>query len=195
MTTGLYPIYCGVPQGSVLGPLLSLLHFIDAVETLLYCGIVMYADDVVFFCADKNIDVIQKRVEEHFSSLTNWLVENELIIKCKKGKTEVMMSGTSQRLNKVDNSTLQLYHNSTPIAATQNYKYPGLTLTKSLNMSQHLAATIKKASSRVRLLRQMRNFMDAKTTKLIYQAMIAPVLTYGSLSLNGSATPHIKSTI
>ena len=104
----------------------------------------MYADDAVIFCADKNIDVIQKRVEEDFSSLTNWLAENELIINCKKGRTEVMMFGTSQRLNKVDNSTLQLCHNSTPIAATQNYKYVGLTLTASLNMSQHLAATIKR---------------------------------------------------
>ena len=93
--SGLYPIYCGVPQGSILGPLLFLLHFIDAVETLLHYGIVMYADDTVIFCADKNIDVIQKRVEEDFSSLTNRLAENDLVINCKKGKTEVMMFGTS----------------------------------------------------------------------------------------------------
>ena len=104
----------------------------------------MYAEDTVIFCADKNIDVIQKRVEEDFSSLTNWLAINELIINCKKGKTEVMMFGTSQRLSKVDNSTLQLYHNSTPIAATQTYKYLELTLTTSINMSQHLAATSKR---------------------------------------------------
>ena len=194
-TSSLYPIYCGVPQGSILGPLLFILHFNDAVETLLHCGIVMYADDTVIFCADKNTDVIQKRVEEDFSSLSDWLAENELIINCKKGKTEVMMFGTSQRLNKTDNSTLQLYHNSTPIAATQTYKYLGLTLTSSLNMSQHLAAAIKKASSRVHLLRKMRSFMDAKTTKLIYQAMIVPILTYGSLSLYGSTPPHIKSKI
>ena len=37
--------------------------------------------------------------------------------------------------------------------------------------------------------------MDAKTTKLIYQAMIVPILTYGSLSLYGSTPPHIKSKI
>ena len=137
------------------------------------------SDDTVIFCADKNTDVIQKRVEEDFSSLSDWLAENELMINCKKGKTEVMMFGTSQRLNKTDNSTLQLYHNSSPIAATQTYKYLGLTLTSSLNMSQHLAATIKKASSRVHLLRKMRSFMDAKTTKLIYQAMIVPILLMG----------------
>ena len=136
-----------MPQGSILGPLLFILHLNGAVETLLHCGIVMYADDTVIFCADKHTDVIQKRVEEDFSSLSGWLAENELIINCKKGKTEVIMFGTSQRLNNTDNSTLQLYHNSTPIAATQTYKYLGLTLTSSLNMSQHLAATIKKASA------------------------------------------------
>ena len=69
-TSGLYPIYCGVLQGSILCPHLFLLHFSDAVETLLHCGIVMYARDTVVFCADKDIDVIQKRVEENFQ-LTN----------------------------------------------------------------------------------------------------------------------------
>ena len=73
--------------------------------------------------------------------------------------------------------------------------YLGLTLTTSRNMSQHLAATIKKASSRVHLLRKMRSFMDAKTTKLTYQAMIVPILTYRSLSLYGSTPPHIKCKI
>ena len=72
-TSSLYPIYCGVPQGSILGPLLFILHFNDAVETLLHCGIVMYADDTVIFCADKNTDAIQKRVEEDFSSLSTGL--------------------------------------------------------------------------------------------------------------------------
>ena len=60
-------------------------------------------------------------------------------------------------------------------------------------MSQHLTATIKKASSRVHLLKKMRSFMDAKTTKLIYQAMIVPIFTYGSLALFGSTPLHIKS--
>ena len=95
----------------------------------------------------------------------------------------------------MNNSTLHLYHNSVPIAATQAYKYLGLTLTASLNISQHLTATIKKASSRVHLLKKMRSFMDAKTTKLIYQAMIVPIFTYGSLALFGSTPLHIKSKI
>ena len=97
-TSGLYPIYCGVPQGSKLGPFLFLLHFNDAAESLRHCGIVMYADDTVIFCADTDHDVIQKHLEEDFSSLTNWLAENELIINCKKGKTEVMIFGSNQRL-------------------------------------------------------------------------------------------------
>ena len=94
--SGQYPIDCGVPQRSILRPLLFLLHFNDAAETLLHCDIVMYADDTVIFCADENIDVIKKRVELDVSSLTKWLAKNELIINCKKSKTEVMIFGTSQ---------------------------------------------------------------------------------------------------
>ena len=168
------------------------MHFNDAVETLMHCGIVMYADDTVIFCADEDFNVIQKHIEEDFRSLTNWLAENKFIINCKNGKTEVMMFGTNLRLKKVDNSILDLQHNSTPIIATQTYKYLGLTLTTTLNISQHLDATIKKVSSQIHLLRKIRSFMDAATTKLIYQAMIFPILTNGSLSPYGSTPPHIK---
>ena len=177
-------MHCGVPQGSILGSLFFLLHFNNAVEALLHCGMAMYADDTIIFYADKDIDVIQQHIKEDFSSLSKWLTEHELIINITKGKTEVMIFGTNQQLKKVDNSTPHLHHKSTPITATQTYKYLGLSLTSSLNMSKHLDVTIR-VFLRIHPLRKIRSFMDAKTTKLIYQSMIFPILTYGSLSVYG----------
>ena len=49
------PIFCGVPQGSILGPLLFLLVFNDSTETLSTCHILMYADDTVIFYSNKDL--------------------------------------------------------------------------------------------------------------------------------------------
>ena len=155
----------------------------------------MYADDSVVFFSDKDIDVIQNHLERDFSSLTKWLFENELIVNSKKGKTEVMVFGTNSRLNKLKNKSLNLQHNGISINTTNSYKYLGLTLTGSLNMTEHLSTSLKKASSRIHLLKKMRNFMDAKTARLIYQSMIIPILTNFSLALYGSTPPYIKNKI
>jgi hypothetical protein len=188
-------VYCGVPQGSILGPLLFVLHFNDSVDSLSACSILMYADDTVMYYSDKDINTIQNHLEKDFISLAKWLTENELIINSKKGKTEIMIFGTSPRLKKLNSTPLTLLHNDISLNITNSYKYLGITLTNSLNMVDYLAATIKKASSRLHLLRKMRSYMDTKTASLIYQAMIVPVLTYCSLSLYGSTPPHINTKI
>ena len=189
------PIYCGVPQGSILGPLLFLLHFNDAIESTSTCKMLIYADDTVLFYSNPNIEVIQKCLEIDFNSLSNWLIDNELIMNTKKGKTEIMVFATNNRLKKLNDNPLVLRHNNTLIHTTNSYKYLGITLTKNLNMIEHLQSTLKKASSRIHLLRKMRNFMDSKTAMSVYQTIISPTLTYGSITLYGSTPSYIKEKI
>ena len=188
-------IYCSVPQGSILGPLLFLLHFNDSVECLSTCNRLMYADDTVIYFSDSNINSIHGNHQMDFQSLSKYLYNNELIMNLKKGKTEIMLFGTDQRIRRLENSTLQIQHNDLTVNMTYSYKYHGVTLTSSLNMTNHLNATIKKASSRINLLKKMRSHMDSKTAKLIYQSMIVPILTYCPLSLYGSIPPYLKNRI
>ena len=94
------PIFCGVPQGSILGSLLFLLHFNESVKTLLHSKIIKYDDDTVLYVSHKNITVIEKLLNEDFTRFCSWLEDNELIINLKKGKTELMIFGTSIRLSR-----------------------------------------------------------------------------------------------
>ena len=106
----LNPVFTGVPQGSILGPLLFLIHFNDVRKSLSYSKIITYADDTVIFISSKDLDAIQHNhlLSEDISSLASWFRDNELIINLRKGKTEVMLFGTAKRLNGFDGNELNL---------------------------------------------------------------------------------------
>ena len=93
------PIHCGIPQGSILGPLLFLLHFNKLPSLLKSCKMIMYADDTVLYYSHKDVKEIEKILSQDLCTVSKWLQENELVLNLKKGKTEVMLFGTKKRLN------------------------------------------------------------------------------------------------
>ena len=81
------PINTGVPQGSILGPLLFLIFFNDVHSSLCHCKILTYADDTVIFTSSNDIDAIQDSLSQDLENLSNWFCDNELIFSLKKGKS------------------------------------------------------------------------------------------------------------
>ena len=123
--------------------------------------------------------------------MTNWLKNNELIINTKRGKTEVTLFGTSKRFCKLNSPPLKIVNNFETRNYTKSYKYLGLILNEMLNMSEHMKVTMKKARSRVNLLRRIRPFIDTNTASLIFKVMILPILTYCPYSTFGNI-PNYK---
>ena len=88
------PVYTGVPQGSILRPLLFVIIFNGVHSRLSHCKIITYANDTVIFTSSSDIDAIQGNLSQ---DLDNLFRNNE--VNLKEVKTEVMLFGTSKRLN------------------------------------------------------------------------------------------------
>ena len=110
----------------------------------------------------------------------------ELIINTKRGKTEVTLFGSSKCLCKLNNPPLKRVNNFETINYTKSYKNRGLILNETLNMSEHMKVTMKKARSRVNLLRRIRPLIGANTASLIFKVMILPILKYCPCNKNNN---------
>ena len=175
--------------------MLFVLYIDDITTSLHQAKIVKYADDTVIFYSNKDAEVIQTVLNNEFSSMTNWLRNNELIINTKRGKTEVTNFGTSKRLCKLNNPPLKTVNNFETINYAKSYKYLGLKLKEKLTMSEHMKVTMKKARSRVNLLRRIRSLIDADTASLIFKVMTLPILTYCPYSTFGNIPNYVENKV
>ena len=177
-------VYCGVPQGSILGPLLFIIFFNDFCCCLKHSDVTKYADDTVISVAGKDIFIIETRLSSDMQAISEWFLQNELILNLNKGKTEAMLFGTAKNLTKQPDILNVTYEYNT-IKVTTSYKYLGVHIDQSINLNSHFNKTYKKASGRLRLLNKLRPMLNQKAAKSIYVGMILPSLTYcGMTNIN-----------
>ena len=76
--SGLAAINCGVPQGSVLGPLLFLLYIDDLNQAIKFCKVHHFADDTNLLCLGNSVKKLNKLVNADLKRLVNWLNTNKI---------------------------------------------------------------------------------------------------------------------
>ena len=188
-------VTCGVPQGSILGPLLFLIHLNDFELCLAHSDIILFADDTVVYTAGKTIEEIERKLNSDLKNVADYLAENELIINLKKGKTESMLFGTAKRLS-INHPELKLNYKGVNINSTTEYKYLGTVLDKTLSMNTNFNLTYKKASSKLRLLNALKRHLTIKAVEKVYKSMILPCILFNcsmQLNLNDSKQQKLSS--
>ena len=139
--------------------------------------VIMYADDTVIYCASDDVNVVENVLDSEMKAVGSYCSDNELFLNLKKGKTESMLFGTARRLSK-NGRKLKIYYNETIISCVKDYEYLGNVLHSSLNLNTNFNQAYKRASSRMRLLQNVKSYLNTHAATKIYTLMILPILTY-----------------
>ena len=160
-------VTCGVPQGSILGPLLFLCYINDMPISVM-CKLLLYADDSALLVRGIDPNVIARILSENLKSCSNWLTDNKLSLHL--GKTESIIFGTKRKLMNVQDFHVTCEDIS--IKRVTKVKYLGLMLDDCLSGESIVYNIIKKASGRLYFLYRHSNILNFKDRKTLCSALI-----------------------
>ena len=171
----------GVPQGSILGPLLFTVFTNDLPGQIERSVVDMYADDTTLSHAHDYSNAPQSIVVElqkDITSLTNWSRFNHLVMNEEKTKTMLV---TGRRLQKkLDTFDIHLSMNGKNLEQVSSFKLLGLTLDDELSFDVHVEKLCTKLSQRIAVLSKIKRCLPHRERIIYYNAMIKPVILYGS---------------
>ena len=100
---------CGVPQGSILGPLLFLLYVND-MEQSVDSNLLLYADDSCIFFQNKDVKIIKEQLNKDFSNICDWFIDNKLSIHFGDDKTKSILFGNKRRIKTAEKLNIRYNH-------------------------------------------------------------------------------------
>ena len=168
------PVNTGVPQGSILRPLLLIIYTSDLPLCLPpECKLFMYADDSTITCSSSNINEIENNFNTALGRIYDWCVRNKLTINVNKPKS--MLIGSKQTFHNTD---LNVSIAGIFVVKVNYVKCLGVISDESLSWGSHVEYLKKTVSSKLGMLNRIRNYVPQSSLHSLFVCLVTPSLVY-----------------
>jgi len=187
------PIRCGVPQGSILGPLLFLIYINDIVYVSDLISLILYADDTNIFLANRNLSQLINIINGELKLISHWFQINRLSLNV--NKTNFIIFTSPQKKYDHNIVTDQISINGTLIKQVQSTKFLGVYLDQHLNWTTHIDSIIGKISKTCGILNKLKYRLPMTILLTIYQSLILPYLQYCAIVWANCSSTKLNSIL
>jgi hypothetical protein len=171
-------IKAGVPQGSVLGPLLFLVYINDITENI-NTNIRLFADDTTLFVTVDDPVESNNILNADLSTLREWA--NKWLVLFSPPKTKAL----TLSLKPIDPGYQPLEMGNSVLSDVNEHKHLGITLTKNVSWSSHIANTCASASKRLDIMTGLKHRLDRRSLEIMYMSFVRPLLEYADVLWDG----------
>lgn len=169
----------GVPQGSILGPLLFLLYINDITFETSPENIDLFADDGTLHEADRDIKVVEHKLQKSLTGINNWCKLNNMALHPLKTKCMVITSKNKHRLN--SNLQLNILIADYPIQNVKSHKLLGIYIDNILSWNVQMTKLCSNVRSKIALLKRISGYLSDEMKAMFYHAYILSIINYGSI--------------
>jgi hypothetical protein len=169
----LHDVTAGVPQGSVLGPILFILYINDIINQT-NINVRLYADDATIFISYEDSENAARKIEENLQSVHEWA--SFWFMTFNPQKTESLTF--TRKRNPVIPT---IYLNGTEITEVEEHKHLGVTLQKDAKWIKHIKEITSRSKRRLDVLRSYSRLLDRRSLEKLYLTFIRPILEYSDV--------------
>ena len=177
VTSDLQTVGCGVPQGSVLGPLLFLLYVNDFKHCSEVLDFHLFADDANLFYKHKSLTALEITLNNELVNVHNWLCANKLSLNVEKSSF-VVFHPPQRKLP----ANFELFIFNHKLRREYFIKYLGILIDSNLTWRNQINNIVKKVKRNVGILSKLRYYVGLHILIKLYYALIYPFLIYGIIS-------------